>query len=136
MRHLLPAACVAFAVAVGACGGGDTGSSLVASLSPDARAGRQLFLEKGCAGCHGRNGEGIVGPVLAGAWGQPVPLDGGGTVDFDEAWVAASIREPTAARRAGSGVTAMPAYDLPDDEVRLLTAYIRELGSSDDPAGR
>ncbi len=136
MLRLLPVLCLAVAVAVGACGGGETGSSITESLSPDGQAGRRLFLEKGCAGCHGRNGEGIVGPALAGQWGTTVSLRGGGTVVFDEEWVATSIREPAAARRAGSGANAMPAYDLPDDEVRLLTAYIRELGSSAAPAGR
>jgi mono/diheme cytochrome c family protein len=62
--------------------------------SEDLARGRELFAEKGCANCHGRNAEGGVGPALSGI---PLPLDsvlrkirrgGGGMPAFDKGTVS------------------------------------------------
>jgi mono/diheme cytochrome c family protein len=53
------------ALVVAACGGGG-GTAATPSGQGDAAAGAQVWASKPCAGCHGANAEGGVGPRLAG----------------------------------------------------------------------
>jgi mono/diheme cytochrome c family protein len=55
---------VLVALVVAACGGGGGGAAPAAQ--GDAKAGAQAWASKSCAGCHGANAEGGVGPKLAG----------------------------------------------------------------------
>jgi mono/diheme cytochrome c family protein len=73
--------------------------------SADLARGRQLFAEKGCASCHGRNAGGGVGPALSGI---TLPLDG----------VLRKIRR---------GGAAMPAFDkgmVSDAEVKQIYGWL------------
>ena len=94
-------------------------------LTP-AQLGQQLYTAQGCAGCHGGNGEGGVGPAL-------------GDVEtvFPEiadhmAWIkggAASVGvgNPYGDPAAGRIARAMPAFpNLSDDELEALATYERE----------
>ncbi|MEE8470825.1 MAG: cytochrome c [Dehalococcoidia bacterium] len=104
-----------------ACGGGDeatTTPSLTPTASPSDHdgEGKQLFISKQCAGCHGVAGEGTdVAPMIAG---------------HNEGEVKRSVRNP-----AGN----MPALDsdmLSDDELELIARYIESLespGEHDEP---
>ena len=83
----------------------------------------------GCSACHGSNGEGGVGPALAGLYGSQVTLADGSTVVADDAYLTEAIREPDAARPAAYDV-AMPSNDLSDEQVAAVVAYIRELGGA------
>ena len=96
-------------------------------LSADAEAGRRIFLDSGCASCHGADGQGGVGPQLAGLWGTEVALDDGTTVIADEAYLRESIVEPSAKKVEGYGI-AMPGNDLDDAEVASILAYIEAIG--------
>lgn len=118
-------ACVTAVLVLSACGS-DGESSI--ELTPAGDAGRALALEKGCAACHGPNGEGRVGPAFSGLFGSTVELEDGSTVVADEAYIVESIKEPNAKRVAGFNLP-MPQTDLTDDEISSIITYIRELAA-------
>ncbi|MEZ5216429.1 MAG: c-type cytochrome [Ilumatobacteraceae bacterium] len=104
-------------------------------LSADAQRGQALALQVGCAGCHGGvDGTSTVGPSWVGRWGTRIELVDGTTVTFDEDYVARSVRDPDAQRSVESAdAVRMPAFterQLSDDDLRSITAYLRELGSA------
>lgn len=72
-------------------------------------AGRQLFIDKGCAVCHGQNAEGMdIAPALSG---------------HNEEQVKRNVRNP-----AGS----MPRFgheQISDDELEMIVDYIESLAS-------
>jgi cytochrome c oxidase subunit 2 len=116
---------VLVAAPLAACGGDGDGTA----LSPEAEAGRAVFRSSGCASCHGPNGDGGVGPQLAGLWGSTVTLDDGSTVVADEAYLYESIADPGAKRVEGFGLR-MPTNDLDDAEIRSILVYIEAIGSA------
>ncbi|MEM8904559.1 MAG: c-type cytochrome [Actinomycetota bacterium] len=127
VRHLrLGLALVAvITLLAGACSGGEE-STEGPPLSPLAAEGRSIVEASGCVSCHGRNGEGGVGPAWAGLHGTEVLLDDGTTVIADEAYLVRSIAMPEVERRDGTTL-AMPANDLSDDEITAVVAYLQEL---------
>lgn len=90
-------------------------------------AGRRLFTEQGCKGCHGDTAMARA-PSLDTVWGQPVALADGGTVVADEDYLRRSILLPNAQVVAGYDPI-MPAYEdqLSEEQVRHLIAYIKTL---------
>src|SRR5918993_3270223 len=92
-----------------------------------AERGQQLARTRGCAACHGADGQGGLGPAWTGLLGSTVELTDGSTVVADEAYVTQSITEPTAKVVDGFAL-AMPKTDLSDAEVADLVAYIVSLG--------
>lgn len=96
-----------------------------ASLSGSA-LGKDVHAKKGCAACHSVDGNPMLGPTWKGAWGADVPLEGGGSVKYDEAYVRASIQNPTAQVHKGFP-PAMPMTPLSDKEIEGVIAYIQEL---------
>ena len=104
---------------------GNTGTSTPAA------AGQQLFQSLGCASCHGANGEGGRGPVLAGVFGQKTQLQNGETQTVDEAYIRESITNPQAKLVAGFGPI-MPTFQgqVSEDQLLQLVAFIKSL-----PAG-
>ena len=115
---------IALLVVAAACGG-----SSRAEMSPEAERGRRIANSSGCASCHGADGEGGVGPALAGLHGSEVTLADGSTVVADDAYVRRSIKEPDADLVEGYAVK-MPVTGLDDDEIEAVLAYIRELETS------
>lgn len=95
-------------------------------LSPQAAAGREIALDKGCAACHGENGEGGVGPAWIGLADSTVELEGGGAMVADAAYLRRSIVDPEAEIVAGMTVK-MPLTELSASDVDALVAYIQEL---------
>jgi cytochrome c oxidase subunit 2 len=108
-------------VVAAACGG-----SSRAEMSPEGERGRRIANTSGCGSCHGADGEGGVGPQLAGLYGSTVTLADGSTVVADDAYIRRSITDPDADRVKGYTVT-MPVSGLSDDEIEAVLAYIREL---------
>jgi cytochrome c oxidase subunit 2 len=104
---------------------GNTGSSTPAA------AGQQLFQSLGCTSCHGANGEGGRGPVLAGIFGQKTQLQNGQSQTVDEAYIRESITNPQAKLVAGFGAI-MPTFQgqVSEDQLVQLVAFIKSL-----PAG-
>lgn len=84
-----------------------------------APAGADLFLAKGCAGCH-------VGPDGRGGGSGPSLR----RLAADEEYVARAIRDPAADRapgfaRSGYGID-MPRLGLSAAEIDILVAYLLE----------
>lgn len=94
--------------------------------------GKWLYERKACKGCHYAGTEGAQGPgpTYNGAWGKPVPLASGESVNFDENYVNESILNPIAKKRKGyEGASAMPSYkgQLKEEQIEALTAFIKSL---------
>lgn len=123
-------AVMAVSVGLAACGG--DGDAAI-ELSPAGAVGRDLALQKGCASCHGTDGEGRVGPPFQGLFGSTVSLDDGTTVVADEAYIVESILEPNAKQVEGYALP-MPQTNLTDDELASIVDYIRELAAPADGA--
>ncbi len=121
-----PAIVVAVAVVGGAaCAGSDT------SLSEQGARGKRIAAEKGCAGCHGTDGQGGVGPKWTGLAGSDVQLFDGSVIVADEAYLVRAIKDPGADLLADYSLQ-MPRNELTDAEIADVVAYIEELGT---PAG-
>jgi cytochrome c oxidase subunit II len=108
-----------------------TASDVVAAATSEAGGrGRELAIDRGCTSCHSTDGDDRLGPTWADQWGTEVPLDGGGTATYDEAYVRTAIVDPDAERREGQRV-AMPAFDdLSAEQIADITTYISELPGS------
>jgi cytochrome c oxidase subunit II len=105
---------------------------------PDAsdlvRAGRDVAGRRGCLSCHTLDGQPHVGPTWAGLYESQVPLQGGGTVVADDAYLTRSMMDPQVEVVAGfKGV--MPTYRgvLEEPEVAALVELIRSLKDEHDP---
>jgi cytochrome c oxidase subunit 2 len=102
------------------------GGSGPADLSPEGQAGWKLAREKGCAACHGTNGEGNVGPAFVGLYGSEVALQDGTTVVADDDYLTRSIKDPNADKVEGFNLP-MPTNDLSEDEIASILDYLRDL---------
>ena len=90
-----------------------------------ADQGAALFVRAGCSGCHGGSDR-IRAPSLAGLYGRPVPIEGGGFATADEGYLRDSILLPQKQVVAGYQPV-MPSYTgvLSEDEVIRLVAYLK-----------
>lgn len=120
---LLAGAVLSLAVA---CGDDSVDTSQMSQL---ARDGRQLYMNRGCAGCHGGDGSGGIGPAVAGLHQTERELTDGSTVVADEAYIRRSITDPDAEIVTGYSIR-MPANQLADADVDALVAYLLELEST------
>ncbi|HJS86326.1 MAG TPA: cytochrome c oxidase subunit II [Acetobacteraceae bacterium] len=91
--------------------------------------GQRLFIQFGCAGCHGGNGT-VRAPSLAGLYKSPVPLSDGTTVIADEKYLKDSILFPKK-QVVASFKPVMPSFDgkVSEADLEKLLAYIKSLGS-------
>lgn len=92
--------------------------------------GRQLAQSRGCLGCHSVDGAAGVGPSWKGLFGKQETLTDGTTVTVDEAYLSESITDP-AAKIVQGFPPAMPPYDLGQDDLKALIAYIKELSGEE-----
>ena len=95
-------------------------------LSEAGQEGRSVVRSKGCASCHGSNGDGGVGPAFVGLAGAEVPLEDGTTVIADRDYLVESIVDPQAKIVAGYNLP-MPRTELTDEEIDAVINYIEEL---------
>ena len=95
-------------------------------LSEAGARGKDLAGDNGCLACHGRNGQGGVGPAWTGLAGATVELDDGTTVVADDNYLRRSISDPQAEQVAGYTVL-MPTNKLAPGEVDAVIAYIKDL---------
>jgi cytochrome c oxidase subunit 2 len=107
---------------------GDTADT-TANLSPTAIEGQRLYNVSGCAGCHGRAGQGGVGPSLVGISGTERPLLDGTTVIADQAYLIRAIMDPNVEIVDGYSLR-MPSNRLSEAEVLTVIAFITELEPS------
>lgn len=114
-----------------------------------AAAGKELFIQHGCNGCHGGNGS-VRAPRLEGIYGKPVavqiPPSGltgqalydalkrirATTVMADDRYIHDSIVLPEQ-EVAGGYLPIMPSFknQIGEDEIFRITAYIKSLGTSE-----
>jgi cytochrome c oxidase subunit 2 len=92
-----------------------------------AHLGAQLFVARGCAGCHANSSK-VHAPRLEGVYGTTVPLADGRKVTADDSYIRDSMLLPKRDIVAGFEPI-MPSFAglLDDGEVQALTAYIRSL---------
>ncbi|WP_175913242.1 c-type cytochrome [Burkholderia metallica] len=95
-----------------------------------AELGRTLAAAKGCVACHTVDGSPRVGPTWKGLYGKTETMADGSTAKVDDAYLRAFIRNPTA--RVVKGFSPiMPHFDLSDQELNALVAYIEAQGGPD-----
>ncbi len=96
-------------------------------------SGARLFTKLGCSGCHEGNST-VRAPTLAGLAGSPVPLESGGTVTADAAFLRDKILNPDHNKIAGYKQV-MPSYKgvIPEEDMSKLIAFIRG-GAAMEPA--
>lgn len=87
--------------------------------------GSQLYVAKGCNACHSLDGTRVVGPSFKGLFGGTRNTSAGDVV-ADAAYVAESIKEPTAKVVTGFPPV-MPKLPLSDLEIESLSLYIQSL---------
>ena len=73
------------------------------------RQGERAAAELGCLRCHTLDGTPHLGPTFAGLYGTSVPLETGGSVKVDEAYITESMMDPLARIHAGYQ-RIMPSY--------------------------
>ena len=98
------------------------------ALSPEAAEGRRLYNSNGCAGCHGTDGRGGVGPAMVGLAGSERTLIDGTVVVADNEYLMRAIMEPNAEIVAGYSLR-MPSNRLDLDQVNAVIAYIEAFDS-------
>ncbi len=128
-RAIAAATVAAAVLALSGCGSNSSAAGV--TLSAEGELGRQVARTKGCAGCHGSNGEGQVGPAFVGLYGTTVTFDDGSTAIADDAYLRESMLDPSARRVEGFKLP-MPETNLSDDDIDQLIAYIRDLAEPTD----
>jgi cytochrome c oxidase subunit 2 len=90
--------------------------------------GARLVEEQGCLSCHSVDGTELVGPTWLGLMGSERPLEGGGTVAADEAYLRRSILNPGEQVVAGYPNIMPGAYTfLSDEELNAIIEYIKSI---------
>lgn len=117
------------AVVVAAIGSVGCSDDATDELSGPAASGADLAASYNCSSCHTVDGTRSTGPTWKGIWGEQVELADGESVEVDDAYVRRSITEPSAQVVDGFSPI-MPAFDLPEDELEALSAYIRSLSEA------
>jgi cytochrome oxidase Cu insertion factor (SCO1/SenC/PrrC family)/YHS domain-containing protein len=100
--------------------------------APSGHGGAQLFVELGCAGCHG---DPHVASPLGGLFGTKIQLADGKQVLADEDYLRESILQPQKKLVAGYPAT-MPSYEGAINRAQLdaLVAYVKALPAPAAPA--
>ncbi len=95
--------------------------------------GHALFASYGCSGCHGA-GSAVHAPDLAGLFMRPVPMENGGTVVADNAYIMDKILYPNRNLVAGYKQL-MPSFAgrMPGGDLFAIADYIRSLQPGQTP---
>jgi cytochrome c oxidase subunit 2 len=95
-----------------------------------AKAGENLFLQKGCLACH-MAAPGSLGPNLAGVFGKERKFQDGSTAAGDEAYIRNSILNPLSQVVEGYQPV-MPTFQgqLSEQELMQLIQYVKSLGQA------
>jgi cytochrome c oxidase subunit 2 len=93
-----------------------------------ARLGQAAAAEYGCLKCHTLDGTPHIGPTWAGLYRSMVPLEQGGEVRADEAYLTESMMDPLAKMHRGFS-SVMPSYQgrIHPPEVAAILELIRAL---------
>ncbi|RMF43433.1 MAG: cytochrome c oxidase subunit II [Planctomycetota bacterium] len=98
--------------------------------------GYWLYSRLGCKSCHAvEPGKRVVGPSLAGTFGETLKTADGESVVFDENYVRESVLEPQRKAREGyQNASQMPSFQgkLKNEELDAIIAFLKAL--KDNPA--
>jgi len=97
------------------------------NLDREIARGKRLVQENGCLGCHTTDGRDQVGPTWSGLYGSIENIEGGTTVQVEEGYIAKSIQSPDVEIVQGYRGGIMPAYEIGDEEIDAIIAYIKSL---------
>jgi len=92
-------------------------------------AGKRLFQQRGCAGCHEADSTG-AGPTLDGLFGRPVQDPACGVAFVDESYLREGIENPSATVAVGFPPL-MPSFagQLTEKELQALIEYLKSLSA-------
>ncbi len=125
-------AVVGAAIAGGAligCGGDDAAKApAVEDMSPLAQEGATLARDLGCIACHAVDHGRATGPSWVGLAGSEVRLEGGTTVIADREYLERAILDPRSEVVAGYASVMPTTYELAEDELDAIIAFIEALG--------
>ncbi len=95
-----------------------------------AAAGKLLFSSYGCSGCHEGNST-VRAPSLVGLYGNPVPMQMGGSIVASRGYIQDKILDPKKQPIAGYK-NVMPSFagKMPEADLLKIIAYIQSLGRS------
>jgi cytochrome c oxidase subunit 2 len=103
-----------------------------AAASDDLAAqGRQLASSLGCLTCHSLDGKPGVGPTWLGLYGKTQSGADGTPREVDEAYLKESIGDPGAVIAQGF-TPVMPAFELTDEQLDALVAFIKSTAGEGD----
>jgi cytochrome c oxidase subunit 2 len=94
--------------------------------------GKQLAQVHGCFGCHSIDGSPAVGPTWKDLYGKQEQLTDGRSILVDDDYLSQSITDPNDTIIAGYSPI-MPAYNLTQQQLDVLIAYIKSLSSIPEP---
>ena len=115
---------------------GLAGAAAPRTLLNLVRVGEVVAASKGCFRCHTVDGTPHLGPTWAGLWYSMVPLQGGGKVVADEAYLTESMMDPNAKLHRGYAAI-MPSYlgNLSEGDAAAILEFIKSLREVVPPAG-
>ncbi len=107
----------------------DSAGAAAAKPASKAELGAKLAEENGCAACHSKGRDRLVGPGWGGLYGSEVTLADGAKVRADDAYLTESILKPDAKIVEGFEPGAMPSFAemLDAEQVADIVAYIHSL---------
>ena len=92
-------------------------------MSPEEFA-KQVYVNKGCKGCHSIDGTAVVGPTFKGLYGREETMQDGLKVTVDENYIRESILNPTAKIVKGYQPV-MPSMQPTDEEINAVIAWLK-----------
>ncbi|MEO0556546.1 MAG: cytochrome c oxidase subunit II [Bacteroidota bacterium] len=90
--------------------------------------GERMHAAQGCNACHSIDGSPGVGPTWQNIWGEPRPGSEQGVVN--EEYVYESIANPNVYKTPGYESGNMAPYELDEDQLAGIAAYIRQLSGA------
>lgn len=97
------------------------------TVGPDPDRGEIVVEQNGCFVCHSVDGSEGRGPTWLGLFDSEVELADGTTVIADGTFILESILDPNAAIVAGYPANAMPQFQLSEEELADILAFIETL---------
>jgi len=92
-------------------------------------AGEQLYVKRGCQGCHSADGSQVIGPTFKGLYNREGQFQSGETYVADDNYIMESIKYPNRHIVAGFPANQMPSFDgqLSEDDIANIIEYIKTL---------